>query len=66
MINIMKNFLLDVVNDHVANTLGAATLGVSFVNSMFQVMNPILTGLFYIGSIAWLVVQIYYKIKYKK
>lgn len=62
----MKPFFLDLVNDHVTNTLGAATLGVSFVNSMFQVMNPILTGIFYIGSIVWLGVQIYYKIKYKK
>lgn len=60
------SFLLDIVNDHVANTVGAATLGVSFINSMFQVMNPILTGIFYIGSIAWLGVQIYYKIRYKK
>lgn len=62
----MKPFILDVVNDHVANTLGAATLGVSFINSFFQVLNPILTGIFYLGSIAWLGVQIYYKIKYKK
>jgi hypothetical protein len=62
----MKNFLLDVVNDHVANTLGAATLGVSFVNSMFQVLNPVLTGIFYIASIGWLCIQMYYKIKNKK
>lgn len=49
-----------------SNTAGIATICISFLNSFFQILNPVLTGIFYIASIGWLIVQIYYKIKYKK
>jgi hypothetical protein len=47
------------------NTAGIATICISFLNSFFQIFNPVLTGLFYIASIGWLIIQIYYKIKNK-
>jgi hypothetical protein len=43
---------------------GALTTCVAALNSFFQLLNPILTGIFYILSIGWLMHQIY--IKYKK
>lgn len=45
------------------NTAGITTTCIAFLNSFFQLFNPVLTGLFYIASIGWLAVQIYYKIK---
>ena len=62
----MKNFIFNIVNDSTANTIGGATTAIAFMNTFFQMMNPLLTGLFYLASIGWLGVQIYYKIKYKK
>jgi hypothetical protein len=47
------------------NAAGAATMCLTLLNSVFQMLNPVLTGLFYIASIGWLAVQIYYKIKKK-
>jgi hypothetical protein len=46
--------------------LGMVLISAGMINSWFQMMNPLLTGLFYIGSIVWLAVQIYYKLKNKK
>jgi hypothetical protein len=46
--------------------LGMILISAGMVNSWFQMMNPLLTGLFYIGSIVWLAVQIYFKIKNRK
>jgi hypothetical protein len=48
------------------NAVGATALVISALNSFFSMLDPILTGLFYIVSITWLVIQIYYKVKYKK
>jgi len=45
------------------NTAGVATTCIALFNSFFSMLNPVLTGLFYILSIGWLGVQIYYKIK---
>jgi hypothetical protein len=45
--------------------LGTILISIGMLNSWFQMLNPVLTGLFYIGSIIWLAVQIYYKIKKK-
>ncbi len=45
------------------NAAGVATTCIALFNSFFQMLNPVLTGLFYIASIGWLGVQIYYKIK---
>lgn len=65
----MKNFILGViestVNDTTYNTIGATSTTVAFLNSFFQMLNPVLTGIFYVASIGWLGVQIYYKIKNK-
>jgi hypothetical protein len=47
------------------NTAGIATTCIALFNSFFSMLNPVLTGLFYILSIGWLGVQIYYKIKNK-
>jgi len=58
--------ILDNLNNPEANTLGLATTCLAALNSFFQLFNPVLTGIFYIASIGWLVVQIYYKIKGKK
>ena len=46
--------------------LGMVLISAGMINSWFEMMNPLLTGLFYIGSIVWLDVQIYYKLKNKK
>lgn len=59
----MKNPLLNIITDPAANTAGATTTAIAFMNSLFQMLNPVLTGIFYVASIGWLVVQIYYKIK---
>jgi len=45
------------------NAMGVATTCIALFNSFFSMLNPVLTGLFYILSIGWLGVQIYYKIK---
>lgn len=58
--------ILDDLNNPEANTLGIATTCLAALNSFFQLFNPVLTGIFYIASIGWLIVQIYYKIKGKK
>lgn len=65
----MKNFILDIINstanDTTYNSIGAASTTIAFFNSFFQMLNPVLTGIFYAASIGWLGVQIYYKIKNK-
>jgi len=65
----MKPFFLNIldstVNSPLLNTAGVLSTTVAFVNSFFGMLNPVLTGLFYIASIGWLGVQIYYKIKNK-
>lgn len=58
--------LLDAVNTPEANTAGLVTTCLAALNTFFQMFNPVLTGLFYIASIGWLGVQMYYKIKDKK
>ena len=58
--------LLDAVNTPEANTTGLVTTCLAALNTFFQMFNPVLTGLFYIASISWLGVQMYYKIKDKK
>jgi hypothetical protein len=45
------------------NAAGVATTCIALFNSFFSMLNPVLTGIFYILSIGWLGVQIYYKIK---
>jgi hypothetical protein len=45
------------------NAMGVATTCIALFNSFFSMLNPVLTGVFYILSIGWLSVQIYYKIK---
>jgi hypothetical protein len=47
------------------NAAGITTTCIALFNSFFSMLNPVLTGLFYILSIGWLGVQIYYKIKNK-
>jgi hypothetical protein len=59
------NKFLDIANSPEANTLGLATACLTALNSFFQMFNPVLTGIFYLASIAWLITQIYYKIKNK-
>jgi hypothetical protein len=63
----MKSFFLNFiawsVNDSTTNTVGILSTTVAFVNSFFGMLNPILTAIFYIASIGWLGVQIFYKIK---
>jgi len=54
------------LNTPEANTAGLITTCLTLLNSLFQMLNPVLTGLFYIASIGWLVTQMYYKIKNKK
>jgi hypothetical protein len=53
-------------NNPQINTAGVTAMCLSALNSFFQVLNPILTGIFYVASITWLIVQIYYKMKPKK
>jgi hypothetical protein len=45
------------------NAMGVATTCIALFNSFFSMLNPVLTGVFYMLSIGWLGVQIYYKIK---
>ena len=45
------------------NAMGVATTCIALFNSFFSMLNPVLTGIFYMLSIGWLGVQIYYKIK---
>ena len=45
------------------NAMGVATTCIALFNSFFSMLNPVLPGVFYILSIGWLGVQIYYKIK---
>jgi hypothetical protein len=45
------------------NAAGVVTTCIALFNSFFSMLNPVLTGVFYILSIGWLGVQIYYKIK---
>ena len=47
------------------NAAGVTTTCIALFNRFFSMLNPVLTGLFYILSIGWLGVQIYYKIKNK-
>lgn len=65
----MKNFILAIIdstaNDSTYNAIGATSTTVAFLNSFFQMLNPVLTGIFYVASIGWLGVQIYYKVKNK-
>lgn len=49
-----------------ANILGLTITCLAAINSFFEMFNPLLTGIFYLLSISWLIVQIYYKIKGKK
>jgi hypothetical protein len=58
--------ILNNLDNPETNTLGLATTCLAALNSFFQLFNPVLTGIFYIASIGWLVVQIYYKTKGKK
>ena len=58
--------ILNKMNDSTElNAAGVATTCIALFNSFFQMLNPVLTGIFYIASIGWLGVQIYYKIKNK-
>jgi hypothetical protein len=61
----MVNKMLNIVNSPEANAAGVVTTCLTALNSFFQMFNPVLTGIFYVASIAWLVVQIYYKVKNK-
>lgn len=45
------------------NAMGVASTCIALFNSFFSMLNPVLTGVFYVLSIGWLGVQIYYKIK---
>jgi hypothetical protein len=56
--------ILNEMNDSTElNAAGVATMCIALFNSFFSMLNPVLTGIFYILSIGWLGVQIYYKIK---
>ena len=57
---------MDKLNTPELNVAGATTTCLTLLNSVFQMLNPVLTGLFYIASIGWLLTQIYFKIKNKK
>ena len=57
--------MLNIMNSPEANAAGVVTKCLTALNSFFQMFNPVLTGIFYVASIAWLVVQIYYKVKNK-
>jgi hypothetical protein len=62
----LKDYIFGMITDPTANTAGGVTTVIALLNSVFQMLNPVLTGIFYIASIGWLGVQIYHKIKYKK
>jgi hypothetical protein len=57
---------LNDINNPETNTVGIVITCLAALNSFFEMFNPLLTGIFYVLSIGWLVVQIYYKIKNKK
>ena len=57
---------MDKLNTPELNAAGAATTCLALLNSVFTMLNPVLTGLFYVASIGWLLTQIYYKIKKKQ
>jgi len=59
----IKNVLFSIINVPAANVAGVTSTAVALSNSVFHMLNPVLTGIFYIASIGWLGVQIYYKIK---
>jgi hypothetical protein len=61
----MINKFLEIAQNPDANAAGIMVTCATALNSFFQVFNPVLTGIFYIASIAWLLVQIYYKISRK-
>jgi len=65
----MGIFILSILNKmHQSpelNAAGVATTCIALFNSFFSMLNPVLTGVFYMASIGWLLVQIYYKIKNK-
>ena len=54
------------LNSPEGQTAGLAVACLSLLNSFFEVFNPVLTGIFYIVSITWLGIQMYYKIKKSK
>lgn len=49
--------------DPQAQAGGVIVTCLAALNSFFTMFNPVLTGMFYIASIAWLLTQIYYKKK---
>jgi hypothetical protein len=61
----MINKFLEVAQNPDANAAGIIVTCITALNSFFQMLNPVLTGIFYIASIAWLLVQMYYKISRK-
>jgi hypothetical protein len=61
----MIHKFLEIANRPDANNAGIIVTCLTAINSLFQMFNPILTGIFYVASIGWLLVQIYYKIKNK-
>jgi hypothetical protein len=61
--SIILNFIDSTANNPTSNTVGALSTSVAFFNSFFGMLNPVLTGIFYVASIGWLGVQIFYKIK---
>lgn len=54
------------INSPELNAVGSVALILSALNSFFQMFNPLLTGIFYMLSISWLLIQIIYKLKNKK
>ena len=61
----ISSLLSKMQNSDELNAIGLLSTSLAFVNSFFQMFNPVLTGIFYIASIGWLLVQMYYKIKNK-
>ncbi len=61
----ISTLLSKMQNSDELNAIGLLSTSLAFVNSFFQMFNPVFTGIFYIASIGWLGVQIYYKIKNK-
>ena len=58
--------LKSMINSPMLTTTGVTVACLSMLNSFFELFNPVLTGIFYVASITWLVIQMYYKIKYRK
>jgi len=46
--------------------LGLTLVSAGMLNSYFNMLNPILTAIFYVASIIWLCIQIFNKIKNEK